>query len=727
MPENAPSAVTVRAAGPRPLQRLNPGSQARKKPRAEDPTTLHNVLRKPPFSWLRSPEVTKALRKPPFSWLRNAAEMIRDIVVASPLLAGLAATAAVLLIIFFVGLGIISGSPAGQETTLTHAIELVSTGQAATVKLLDEQSALQIHTLTGQELWASYPQSNSYTGTLLALLQSKHIATQVDSQAGRSNLHSTVQFLLPILILVTLFAFFMTLLKDQGAAFAAFSKWSGQGQKPGEGRFTFADVAGAPEALVELREVCDYLENPGRYAKLGARAPKGVLLVGPPGTGKTLLARAVAGEAAANFFSLSGSEFVESLVGVGAARVRDLFRQAREQAPAMIFIDELDAVGRQRGAGMGQGHDEREQTLNQMLVEMDGFGAESGVVVMAATNRPDILDSALLRPGRFDRQVVVDVPDVNGRAEILKLHASRSPISPEADLMRIAHQTPGFTGADLANIINEAALLTVRENKALIEQPELEEAIDRVLSGPARKSHLLTREELWRIAVHECGHAIVASAIGNSAALQKLSVVARGRGRGGATVYSSEDKLMLTHLDLTKNLITGMAGVAAEDYVFGMLSTGGEEDLEQATKTAHAMVSVYGMSEAIGPVTVGEKEGAVFVGGEGSKTANVAAATQELIDSETRRLVHEAEETAERILEMNQDVLDQTANTLVDNETLAGDDLDRFLALVKPWPHSLVRGLNGTPPRVPLREPAIARADTEIRFDTPPGAGGSYE
>jgi cell division protease FtsH len=676
---------------------------------------LTNVLENPPFSWLR----------PALGWLRRLAETIRDVVLASPLLAGLAGTAALLLILFFIGLSIVSGSPPGKETSLTNATELVSKGQVAQVKLLDQEAALELRTLTGEALWASYPESNSYTGTLLALLQSKHVVTSVDSQGGRANLHATVQFLLPILILVTLFAFFMTLLKDQGAAFAAFSKWSGQGQKAGEGRFTFADVAGAPEALVELREICDYLENPGRYANLGARAPKGVLLVGPPGTGKTLLARAVAGEAAANFFSLSGSEFVESLVGVGAARVRDLFRQARELAPAIIFIDELDAVGRQRGAGMGQGHDEREQTLNQMLVEMDGFGAEAGVVVMAATNRPDILDSALLRPGRFDRQVVVDVPDVNGRAEILALHASRSPISPHADLMRVAHQTPGFTGADLANIINEAALLAVRAGKQLVEQPELEEAIDRVLSGPARKSHLLTREELWRIAVHESGHAIVACAIGNAAALQKLSVVARGRGRGGGTVYSSEDKLMLTHLDLMRNLVTGMAGVAAEDYVFGMLSTGGQEDLDIATKTAHAMVSVYGMSDAIGPVTVGEVEGGtVFVGGEGSKTANVAAATQELIDSETRRLVHDAEDTAGQILDMNKDVLDQIANTLVDSETLAGGPLDAFLALVRPWPQPLVKGLNGTPPRVPLREPAIAIADTEIRYEDPAGPAG---
>jgi cell division protease FtsH len=384
--------------------------------------------------------------------------------------------------------------------------------------------------------------------------------------------------------------------------------------------------------------------------------------------------------------------------------VRDLFRQARKAAPAIIFIDELDAVGRQRGAGMGQGHDEREQTLNQMLVEMDGFGAESGVVIMAATNRPDILDNALLRPGRFDRQVVVDMPDVQGRAEILALHASKVPVSPDVDFMSIAQQTPGFTGADLANVINEAALMTVRAGKEHVEQPELEEAIDRVLSGPERKSHLLSRDELWRIAVHESGHAIVARAIRNETALQKLSIVARGRGRGGATVYASQDKLLLTQLDLTKTLVTAMGGAAAEDFVFGMLSTGVEEDLQQATKTAHAMASVYGMSEAIGPVAIGEKPGEVFIGRDLANMGNVAANSQELVDSETRRLVTEAEDTAREILEMNTDVLDGLANALVERETLSGTALDGYLTGVNLWPKSLVKGLNGSGPTVSLRE-----------------------
>jgi cell division protease FtsH len=666
--------------------------------------------------------LSAVLGKPPFSWVGRGLPVVREAIAASPLMAGLAGTAFILLILFFLGLTIIAPHPRGRSTSLTAASQLISEGRVREATLLDQDSQLELGLTSGQRYWATYPHADSYTNTLLAQLQHKRVPTSVDSQALKASLRVIVQFLLPILILVSLFALFMTLAKDQGAAFAAFSKWTGKGKKPGEGEFTFNDVAGAPEALIELREVCDYLENPARYAKLGARAPKGVMLIGPPGTGKTLLARAVAGEAQANFFSLSGSEFVESLVGVGAARVRDLFRQAREDAPAIIFVDELDAVGRQRGAGMGQGNDEREQTLNQILVELDGFGVESGVVVMAATNRPDILDNALLRPGRFDRQVVVDVPDVHGRREILELHARNSPISPTADMMRIAQQTPGFTGADLANIINEAALLTVRANKPLIEQKELEEAIDRVLSGPERKSHVLSREELWRIAVHESGHAIVARAIDNTAALQKLSVVARGRGRGGATVYASEDKLMLTHLDLTKNLITAMAGVAAEDYVFGMLSTGGEGDLGEATATAHAMVSVYGMSDAIGPVTVGEKPGEVFIARELANTANVAAATHELVDSETRRLAHEAEDTAKQIIKLNRNVLEELANALVDAETLAGPALDVFLEGVQPWPRPLIPGLNGDAPTVILREVVGAG-----EVDTPTQEHGGLE
>ena len=640
--------------------------------------------------------------------LRDTASAVGEVVLENGLLFTLLALAGILITLFFVGLAVIAPHPVGKELPLSSSFRLIDRHDIRSARLLDQDSRVELVTVAGGEYWSAYPHTGSYTANLLNTLQAAHVPTLVVPQSEVPLLNSVVQFLLPILILVTLFAFFMTLAREKGgAAFASFSKWTGRGQKAGSGELTFTDVAGAPEALIELGEICDYLEAPARYARLGARAPKGVLLVGPPGTGKTLLARAVAGEAQANFFSLSGSEFVESLVGVGAARVRDLFRQARRAAPAIIFIDELDAVGRQRGAGMGQGHDEREQTLNQLLVEMDGFGAESGIVLMAATNRPDILDNALLRPGRFDRQVVVDLPDVQGRAQILALHASKIPTTKGIDLMGLAHQTPGFSGADLANVINESSLLAVRAGKEHVEQPELEEAIDRVLAGPARKSHLLSRDELWRIAVHESGHAIVARAIGNPVALQKLSVVARGRGRGGATIYSSSDKMLLSHLELKKGLVTTMAGAAAEDYVFGMLSTGVEADLEEASKMAHAMVSFYGMSPAIGPVTIGEKPGEVFIGRDLANMGNVAAKTLELVDDETRRIVREAEETAKRAIAMNASVLEELANELLVAETLTGPTLDGLLEKTVPWPEPLVEETNGSGP-VQLREALLA-------------------
>jgi len=644
---------------------------------------------------------------------------------------GLATMAAILLALFFIGLSILAPSSSGRQIQFSSAIGLIDTrGAVQHATLLDQDSRLQLILPSGTQVWTAYPHADPYTNNLLNQLEAHKVPTAVDPQSGKSTLRLVVQFLLPILILATLFALFALLSRESGGMIAAFSKWSGRKQKAGSGQFGFKDVAGAPEALVELGEFIDYLENPAKYADLGARAPKGVLLVGPPGTGKTLLARAVAGEAKANFFSISGSEFVESLVGVGAARVRDLFRQAREAAPAIIFIDELDAVGRQRGAGMGQGHDEREQTLNQMLVEMDGFGAEAGVVVMAATNRPDILDSALLRPGRFDRQVVVDLPDVHGRNEILALHASKNPLSPQANLASIAQQTPGMSGADLANVINEASLLAVRAGKPMIEQPELEEAIDRVLMGPARKSHLLRPDELWRIAVHESSHAIVARAIELPTALQKLSVVARGRGRGGATIYASGDQVLMTQLDLTKRLIAMMGGTAGESYVFATLSTGVEDDLDQATKIAHSMVAVYGMSPAVGPVTVGEKEGQVFVGRDLTQMGNVAAAALELVDSEVRRIVHDAEDTAKQILAMNAQVLQDLANSLMRAETLSGPSLDVYMEAVAVWPEPLIRELvDHVPPVVMQPDPAGSsgdhgtasvdgdRADTEPLWD----------
>ena len=398
--------------------------------------------------------------------------------------------------------------------------------------------------------------------------------------------------------------------------------------------------------MAELREIRDYLADPSKYLAVGAAAPKGVLLVGPPGTGKTLLAKAVAGEADAAFFSLSGSDFVESLVGVGAARVRDLFRKARKVAPAIIFIDELDAAGRKRGAGIGQGNDEREQTLNQILVEMDGFAGDGGLVVMGATNRPDILDPALLRPGRFDRQVVIDTPDVHGRLEILRLHGGKRPLAPDASLEEVARQTPGFSGAELANVINEAALLSVRDGRAQIDQATLEEAIDRVVAGPA-KHHILTEQERWLIAIHEASHAVVTEALGHTTSTRKLSIVARGRQLGTAAhMLSDRDQLIMSEPDLQSQLIVITAGLAGERIAFGHTSTSVNDDLHAATALARSMVTSFGMSEALGLVTIGEKSGEVFLGASLQDLGSVGPETLNLIDNEVERLVGDAEARA---------------------------------------------------------------------------------
>jgi cell division protease FtsH len=536
------------------------------------------------------------------------------------------------------------------------------------------------------EYWAAYPASGAQTQSLLQTLSRAGVLVTVDQQSGKALRQIVVQFLLPILLLVCLFAFFMRISADDGAGgIAAFSEFTGKGRKKGKGKteaITFADVAGAGEAVAELREIRDYLNDPSRYLNVGAAAPKGVLLVGPPGTGKTLLAKAVAGEADASFFSLSGSDFVESLVGVGAARVRDLFAKARKTAPAIIFIDEFDAAGRKRGAGIGQGNDEREQTLNALLVEMDGFSGDGGLVVMGATNRPDILDPALLRPGRFDRQVTIDVPDVHGRMEILRLHGAKRPLGPDVSLEEVAHQTPGFSGAELANVINEAALLSVRDSHEEIDQATLEEAIDRVVAGPAKK-HILTREERWLISVHEASHAVVTDALGHTSSTRKLSIVARGRTLGTAAhMLTDRDQVIQTEQDLQRQLIVIAAGTAGERLAFGSLSTGVSDDLHAATALARSMVTSFGMSPALGPVTIGEKGGEVFLGASLQDLGSVGPATLDLIDREVERLVGDAEARAAFILDRHWAAVEETANALLEQETLSGVALEAVLATV---------------------------------------------
>ncbi len=606
-----------------------------------------------------------------------------------PLSTMLIVASLVLTFLFFSLLGQIQPSTSGERIPLSRVSKLAEQKEIGEATLLDQDARVLLVTKGGQLLYAAYPESDAQTSAMVRDLADSGAVVEVDQQWDKPAKQIVVQFLIPILLLVCLFVLFTRLGQDAGAgAFAGFSKFTGKGRKrkaDAPDRTTFDDVAGAGEAVAELREIRDYLAEPGKYAKVGARAPKGVLLVGPPGTGKTLLAKATAGEADATFFSLSGSDFVESLVGVGAARVRDLFAKARKMAPALIFIDELDAAGRKRGAGVGQGNDEREQTLNALLVEMDGFGGDSGLVVLAATNRPDVLDPALLRPGRFDRQVTVDVPDVHGRLEILGLHCGNRPLAPGTSLEEIAKLTPGFSGAELANVINEAALLTVREGEAEMDQATLEEAIDRVVAGPARKSHVLSAEERWVIAIHEASHAVVTRSIGQTVSAQKLSIVARGRQLGTAAhMLTDRDAIVMQEPDLHRHLISIVAGFAGETIEFGVVSSGVHDDLHTATALARSMVTSYGMSKALGPVTIGEKEGEVFLGASLQELGSVGPATLELIDREVERIVGESVARAEEVLRANWRAVYETANALIEQETLSGVALDAVLSTVEP-------------------------------------------
>ena len=444
-------------------------------------------------------------------------------------------------------------------------------------------------------------------------------------------------------------------------------------------RVTFADVAGVDEAKEELQEEVDFLKHPKRYAALGARIPKGVLLVGPPGSGKTLLARAVAGEAGVPFFSISGSDFVEMFVGVGAARVRDLFEQSKKNAPCIVFIDEIDAVGRQRGAGLGGGHDEREQTLNQLLVEMDGFGPHEGIIVVAATNRPDVLDPALLRPGRFDRMITVDRPDLNGREAILRVHARSKPLADAVDLHVVAQSTPGFTGADLENLLNEAALLAARRQKRQIEMPEIEDSLDRVVAGgPEKKSRVMSEEEKRRVAYHEGGHALVNALLEHADPVHKISIIPRGRALGYTLSLPEQDRFLTTKEEILDRIAGAMGGRAAEELVFHTITTGAAEEIEKATAMARQMVTEFGMSD-LGPLTFGNKQANPFLGREFTRDRNYSEEVAALIDREVERVVNESYERACDVLRRHNDRLDLLAQRLLEKETLSGVELEEIL------------------------------------------------
>ncbi|WP_039765993.1 ATP-dependent zinc metalloprotease FtsH [Caldicellulosiruptor sp. F32] len=488
---------------------------------------------------------------------------------------------------------------------------------------------------------------------------------------------------LPMLIFAGLMIFVWIFMLQQtqggGSKIMSFTKSRAKTIQDLKKKVTFADVAGADEEKEELKEVIDFLKNPRKYIELGARIPKGILLVGPPGTGKTLLAKAVAGEAGVPFFSISGSDFVEMFVGVGAARVRDLFDQAKRNAPCVVFIDEIDAVGRHRGAGLGGGHDEREQTLNQLLVEMDGFGTNEGIIVMAATNRPDILDPALLRPGRFDRQIVVNIPDAKAREEILKVHARNKPLGSDVDLSQIAKITAGFTGADLENLLNEAALLAARKSKKQINMEEVQEAVAKVLMGPEKRSRVYTEKEKKLTAYHEAGHAIVRTMIPDAEPVHEVSIIPRGYA-GGYTMYlPKEDKFYASKSDMMREIITLLGGRVAEKLVLEDVSTGASSDIKRATKIARDMVTKYGMSDKLGPMTFGTEQEEVFLGRDLALARNYSEEVAAEIDREIKSIIEEAYKKAEEILKQNIDKLHKVANALLEKEKLTGEEFRRLV------------------------------------------------
>ena len=485
--------------------------------------------------------------------------------------------------------------------------------------------------------------------------------------------------LIPIALLIGFWFFMMQQSQMGGGRMMNFGKSRVRLMVSDKKKVTFADVAGADEAKQELEEVVEFLKMPDKFNELGARIPKGVLLFGPPGTGKTLLAKAVAGEAGVQFFTISGSDFVEMFVGVGASRVRDLFEQAKKSAPCIVFIDEIDAVGRQRGAGLGGGHDEREQTLNQLLVEMDGFASNEGIIIIAATNRPDVLDPALLRPGRFDRQIVVDKPDVRGREAILKVHTKGKPIADDVDLDVLARRTPGFTGADLSNLVNEAALLAARRNKKQIHMAEMEEAIERVLAGPERKSHVMTDEEKRLTAYHEGGHTLVGMLLEHADPVHKVTIIPRGRAGGYMLSLPKEDRSYRTRSELFDRIKVALGGRVAEEVVLGEISTGASSDIQNATQIIRSMIMQYGMSDTIGPIAYGEENHQVFLGRDFNRDRNYSEEIAGEIDREVRRCVEEAYEACRVIITENRDKLDLIANALLERETLNASELEELM------------------------------------------------
>ena len=609
-------------------------------------------------------------------------------------------TAIFYLIIVFVVILVWTKSPSIFGNNKAHDLswfeDRLASGEVAGVIIKDKDHVVTGTLQSGEEFEASFPADyasdlvnkiNQYRDKAFSddpAVAEKYAAyrgleVKVDTQGGFDFL-GIVLNLLPFILIIVLFFFLFQQMQGGGSKVMSFGRSRAKLMTKDQPRVTFKDVAGIDEAVEELQEIRDFLANPAKFQALGAKIPKGVLLYGPPGAGKTLLAKAVAGEAGVPFFSISGSDFVEMFVGVGASRVRDLFEQAKASAPAIIFMDEIDAVGRHRGAGLGGGHDEREQTLNQLLVEMDGFDTKTGVILIAATNRPDILDPALLRPGRFDRQIVVDRPDLQGRIGILKVHTQDKPLSGDVDLEVLARRTPGFTGADLANLINEAALLSARHGKKKLDMEEMEEAIDRVIAGPERRTRLISEKEKQIIAYHETGHALVAHELPNADPVHKISIIPRGQALGYTLTLPTEDKYLVTKSELVDELAMLLGGRVAEELVFGELTTGDQNDIEKATKLARKMICEFGMSEKLGPLTLGQKQGEVFLGRDLYTHQDYSDQIAYEIDREVRRLVEDAYSRAEAILKESREKLDTIARALIEHETL---EKEKLLALLE--------------------------------------------
>jgi cell division protease FtsH len=573
-----------------------------------------------------------------------------------------------------------------QQATTQEALtinEVASDIQSGNIKrVIEDDNRLRVIYANGtertshKEVSATLVEQLKELGVTTERLTPDNVKIEIKPPSAWLGVATALGYFVPFILLAGVFWFVFRQAQGSNNAALSFGKSRARMFSGDHPTVTFEDVAGVEEAKEELKEVVEFLREPEKFISLGARIPKGVLLVGPPGTGKTLLAKAVSGEAGVPFFSISGSEFVEMFVGVGASRVRDLFDQAKRHSPCIVFVDEIDAVGRQRGAGLGGSHDEREQTLNQMLVEMDGFDTDTNVIIVAATNRPDILDPALLRPGRFDRRVILDRPDMRGREAILKVHIKGKPLSPDVDMGVLARSTPGFVGADLENLVNEAAILAARRNKKVIGQSELEEAIERVIAGPERKSRLISEEEKRIVAYHEAGHAVVSNAIAEADPVHKVSITARGMAGGYTIMLPEEDRTLMARKKMFADMVGLLGGRAAEEIIFDDITSGASNDLERVTRIARAMVTRLGMSTELGPMVYGQKEELIFLGREISEQRDYSEAVAQQIDKEVRKLVSEAYEAAKAIVLKYRDRLDAVAQRLLEVETISREEFE---------------------------------------------------